>query len=663
MALSAAGCAGVAVSLTAVAGAALGQARSDLFDMSLEELGSLPVVSLYRRAQNLDETAASVFVITAEDIRRAGVRSIPEALRLAPGIEVARNGASSWTITIRGFSSDLSNKLLVLIDGRSVYSPLFGGVFWDVQDTLLADIARIEVISGPGGSVWGSNAVNGVVNIITRSAEQTHGGFAEAGGGAGEHAFAGLRYGGEIGTAVDARVYIKSFERDPTEALDGTDAYDAWDMSQAGFNLRWDASDDDRVTVRGDIYTGSESALLRSDFTLGTLPDFAVPGTVDVAGHNLLGRWRRVLGDDSSLRLQVFYDHTERNIPGSFSEDRDTFDVDFQQDLARVGRHAVAWGAGARTTSDDIVNTTFATFVPASRIDRTLSAFVQDRIGFVDGRVLLTVGTKMEHNDYTGFENQPNARVSWLISDERTLWAAVSRAVRTPARLNTDLRLTAPIENAGTPVPFYVKVSGNADYRSEELQAYEAGYRVQAARGLSFDLAVFANDYDQLQTQESGEPVLVGTPPPYIVLPAVLDNRMEGETYGGTFLANWQPLPRWRLRFQYSRLEMDLEVLADSTDGNATGLAGNSPRHQLGVYSFAELPHDLSVYAGARFVDELPNQEVPSYVAVDLNVAWQPTPALSVALTVQNLNDSRHLEFGDGTYLERGAYLSAAWTF
>jgi iron complex outermembrane receptor protein len=294
-----------------VAGSAVAQDDgSELFEMSIEELSQLRVVSMFRRAETLDRTAASIYVITGDEIRRSGVSSIPEALRLAPGVEVARNGASSWTISIRGFNSDLSNKLLVLIDGRSVYSPLYGGVFWDVQDTLLEDVDRIEVISGPGGTVWGANAVNGVINIITRSAAATHGGFAEAGGGGGQGSFGGFRFGGSIGRSTDARVYVKYFDHDPTETLDGQDAVDDWRMAQGGFNLRLDATDRDTVTLRGDAYSGEESAVLRSDFTLGTLPDFQVPGTVDVSGYNLLGRWRRQFDDQASLRLQLYYDHT-----------------------------------------------------------------------------------------------------------------------------------------------------------------------------------------------------------------------------------------------------------------------------------------------------------------------------------------------------------------
>jgi iron complex outermembrane receptor protein len=653
---------GSAAALAACAAIAQGRVGG-LFEMSIEELREVRVVSMSRRAEPLDQAAASIFVITAEDIRRAGVRSIPEALRLAPGVEVARNGASSWTISMRGFNSDLSNKLLVLIDGRSVYSPLFAGVFWDVQDTLLADVDRIEVIAGPGGSIWGANAVNGVINIITSTAEETQGGFVEVGGGARHGEFLGFRYGGSIDENSSGRFYIKHFDRASTQARDGGDAMDDWQMSQGGFNIGWDVDENDRMTFRGDIYDGKESALLRGDFTLGTLPDFNVPGTVEVAGSNLLGRWRRQLESEGGLRLQAYFDHTERAIPGSFDEERTTYDLDFQHDLPSTRRHRFAWGLGMRVTSDDIRNTLFATFEPASRTDRTLSSFLQDRISFWDGRLGVILGAKLEHNDYTGFEHQPSVRLTWRIDDRSVAWAAVSRAVRTPARLNTDLRLTAPIPNAGTPAPLYVNVSGSPDYQSEELLAYEAGYRLQVTTDLSFDVALFRNIYDHLQTQEVGALEVVGEPPAHILLPATLANGMQGDSHGGTLIVNWQTMPRWRFQVQYAYLDLDFALKPQSTDVNGLDLAGNSPRHQLALYSFAELPHGWSSYLGARYVDALPSQGIDSYIAADANLEWRPSDDFSASFTVQNLNDRRHLEFGDGTFIERSAYIRLSWMF
>jgi iron complex outermembrane receptor protein len=651
----------VVAALAAHAGAAA-QSEPSLFDLSIEELGGLRITTASRRDEVQREAAASVFVITAEDIRRSGVTTIPDALRLAPGVEVARNGSNEWTISIRGFSSDLSNKLLVLIDGRSVYSPLFAGVFWDVQDTLLADIDRIEVVSGPGGTLWGSNAVNGVVNIITKSASETQGTFADVLAGDEEELTAAFRHGWRMGDSLAARVFVKHFERDAAQLESGAPAVDGWRMDRAGFALEWEPTDRDRIDVRADAYTGEEDALIRGDFTVGTLPGPSAPGTIDVAGRSVLINWRRSLSREASVGVQFYYDYTDRQIPGSFNEARDTASVYWQHDVRDIGRHDLIWGGEARTTQDDIGNTLFSTFMPPSRTDDTFSLHVQDRIELRRDKLFFTVGTKLEDNNYTGSEYQPNLRLLWLPNDRQAVWGAVSRAVRVPARLNADLELFAPVgELQG--LPFYVNVFGSDDFVSEEVLAHEAGYRLQVNDRLSFDLAVFSNDYDFLQTQElTGFGPQPG-PPPYIVLTAMLANGMEGDTYGGTLAVNWQPLAPWRLQFSYAHLQMDLALQPGGGDPGALNVAGNSPQTQIGVRSYFELPGDFSLYTGARYVDELPAQDVPSYTAVDAGIEWQrPGRPLRVSVNVQNLNDARHLEFGT-TYIERGAYARATWTF
>jgi iron complex outermembrane recepter protein len=647
--------------LAASVGAAA-QDASSLLDLSIEELGLLQVTSVSRRAESRNDAPASVHVITRDQIRRSGVRTLPDALRLAPGVEVARNGSSSWTISMRGFSNDLSNKLLVLIDGRSAYSPLYAGVFWDVQGTFLEDIDRIEVIAGPGGTLWGANAVNGVINIITRSAWDTDGGVLQVGGGNELDVFAGLRYAGRIGDDVAIRGYVQRTEFDAARTLAGDDAADDWRMSRAGFRLDTDLGPTDSLTVQGDVYDGRESSLLRGDFTLGTLPD-EYRGIVDVSGGNLLARWERSLDDGASLRVQGYFDRTDRDIPGAFHEERDTIDLDFQHNLPIVGRHELIWGAGLRRTSDELGNTTFATFDPAARTDRTYSLFAQDKIDLRNGRLFLTLGSKFEHNDYTGFEYQPNARLSWLVTERQTLWAALSRAVRIPARLNEDLELTAPVQVPGLDLPLYVNVLGNRDFESEELLAREVGYRMAVRSNLSFDVTLFLHEYDRLFTNEAGSVSAEPGPPPYLLLPIAQGNGLRGDTYGGTLAANWQPLPTWRLALHYAHLRFDLENRPGSNDANALNVAGNSPRNQAAIQSFVDLPGDLSLFTGIRYVDELPNQNVPSYTAVDLSLDWRPAERLTASLTVQNANDRRHLEFGEGSEIERSAYLSVDYRF
>ena len=656
----------LAVGALAACGASAQPNASDLLDLSIEELANLRITSASRIAENLRDTPASVFVITADEIRRSGVTSIPEALRLAPGVEVARRSAYEWSISIRGFNSDLSNKLLVLIDGRSVYSPLYAGVFWDAQDTLLEDIERIEVISGPGGTLWGANAVNGVINIITRQAQDTRGGYGELLGGDEDQLIAGFRYGGTISERVAARGYVKFFERDSTMASTGDDAVDAMRMSRAGFRLDWDSAEADRFTVTGDVYQGETDGLFLDDFTIGTLPAGTFRDTVDISGANLLGRWERALGQDSDLQLQFYYDHTERDIPNTFDERRDTFDLDFQHHLPLGERQDFLWGLTYRESGDSMRNSLFVSFEPPSRTTRRYGAFFQDRIALLPDRLYLTVGTKLGRNDFTGTEHQPSVRLAWRPDRRQTLWTAISRGIRIPSRLDDDLVLTIPAGAPGIPIPFYFVVTGRNDVQSEELIAYEAGYRLQQGENLSFDLALFHNEYDRLQTNEPDPPIIVLDPPlPHIIVPSHLANNMQGESIGGTFVANWQPLSRWRMRFQYAYIDLDLETVAGSQDVSSPAITGNSPRHQLAVHSFLDLPHDFSFYAGVRFVDELPNQGVHAYVATDINLAWRFRPNVEVALAIQNLTDDTHPEFeaGIGNLIERGAYLKLDWSF
>jgi iron complex outermembrane recepter protein len=644
---------------------AAAQDTSNLLDLSIEQLSELRVTSVSRVREPLADSPASVFVITGDEIRRSGVTSIAEALRLAPGVEVARRNNYSWSITLRGFNSDLANKLLVLIDGRSVYSPLYAGVFWDVQDTLLEDVDRIEVIAGPGGTLWGANAVNGVLNIITRRAKDTAGAFVEAGGGDGERRLAAFRYGGVLGHDIAARAYVKYAGRDPSMQSDGTAAIDDYALGQAGFRMDWGAAATDRFTVQGDYYSGREAGEYTSPFTLGTLPNGTFVDNTDIAGGNVLGRWDRALGEGRDLTLQVYFDHTRRDIPATYDEARNTFDVDFQLHRSFSKRHDLLWGASFRQTGDQIGNTLFASFDPAHRIDRTLSSFLQDKIA-LRKRLFLTLGSKFEHNDYTGFESQPNVRLSWIIDGRRTFWSAMSRAVRIPSRLDSDLRLTLPLDIPTIPFPVYVTVSGNPQISAEKLNAYEAGYRVVATEALSFDVAVFRDDYDQLQTVEPQQPIILPDPTvPYAIVPNILEDNMHGRSVGATFSTNWEPLENVRLRFLYAFFDLDLATEPGSLDTMRPQLGGNSPRHQLSVQAFVDLPHRLSLFTAARYVDELPAQAVPSYTAVDASLRWRPRGHLDLSLTVQNLTDAHHAEFGSGgaMEIERSCLLRAAWTF
>ena len=644
---------------------ALAEESPSLAELSLEQLSDIEIVSVSKRMGSVLDAPASVYVISHDSIRRSGATSIPEALRLAPSVEVARRGSHEWSVSIRGFNNSISNKLLVLIDGRSVYSPLYAGVFWDVQDTLLEDVDRIEVISGPGGALWGANAVNGVINIITRSATETEGGFAETGGGNEERMFAGFRYGGHIAQDTAMRAYIKTFERDSAKDTAGRNANDDWRMVQGGFRLDWEPPGDDHLTFQGDVYSGEEGGRFESDFALGGLPGDEFRDEVEVSGGNLLGRWSREKAAGDQWRWQVYYDHTRRHIPATGREVRHTLDMEFQYNYALIDDHNFLWGAGFNLTEDHIDNSLTTAFQPDSRTDQTLSAFFQDRLTLKDEKVFLTVGSKFEHNDYTGFEVQPNLRLSWLASREQTLWTAISRAIRIPSRLDSDVQLTRLIAAPDNSSPIYATYSGNPNSRSEKLIAYEAGYRIQVKDTLSFDVALFYNDYDSLQTFEPEAPIVVNETPGYTLMPYVIGNEMEGHSYGGVLVTKWQPMPNWRLEFHHSALRLQLHAGANSGDNMSEVLPDNSPENQSAVHSFVNLPNNLSLYGGLRYVGRLPNQQVSGYTAFDMTLQWQARENISVSLTGKNLTDSGHLEFGsaDMNEIERSLYGRVKWKF
>ncbi|MEO6569632.1 MAG: TonB-dependent receptor, partial [Opitutaceae bacterium] len=427
-----------------------------LKNFTIEQLMDLDVTSVSKRPERLFETASAIQVITGDDIRRSGATSIPEALRLASNLEVAQIDARQWAITARGFNNVFADKMLVLIDGRSVYTPLYAGVYWDVQDTLLVDLDRIEVISGPGGTQWGANAVDGVINITTKSAKDTQGGVLLGGLGTELRDSAGLRYGGRLVPGVYYRVYGKYFDRGDSVRSNGSRSNDAWRTIQGGFRVDWDSVASNAFTFQGDAYNGS----------MGLVG----PDNIRVNGVNVLGRWTRTLAQDADLKLQVYFDRTHRRIPGSFTQDLNTMDFDFQHRFPVGSTHDLIWGVGYRVVADDIVNTPANAFLPPRVTRELFSVFAQDKITLSKDRLMVTLGTKIEHDGYTGFEFEPSARAAWTPNQQNTVWLAVSRGVRTPSRVDRDLFSPA--------TPPY-RVAGGSHVVSEKLIAYELGYRVQ----------------------------------------------------------------------------------------------------------------------------------------------------------------------------------------
>jgi iron complex outermembrane recepter protein len=628
--------------------------------MSFEELMNVEVTSVSRTEESLRDAAAAVAVITRETLRRSGATTIPDALRLVPGIHVGTQTSSTWAVSARGFSNVNSEKLLVLSDTRSIYTPLVSGVFWDLQDYLLDDVERIEVIRGPGAALWGSNAVNGVINITTRSARDTHGFYAQGSVGSFDRASMALRYGAETSGGVSYRIFGKYFDRSETDHSSTTED-DAWNLAHLGFRTDWDGGTRDSFTVQGDAYSGTEGQLVPAITVLGR-PGPEGPLQSDMAGGNLLARWRRTYDESSDMQLRAYYDYTDRDDP-SFQDTLQTFDLDFQRRFTAFSRHEVIWGAAWRVTENRNEPGVIWALEPENATDQLFSGFIQDQI--ILEKVRVTLGTKLEHNDFSGFEVQPSVRVAWLPRDNHTLWSAISRAVRVPTRFERDVRVDAS-DPAGNPV---IRLVGNDDFESEELIAYEAGYRWRPLDRLSFDLALFYNDYDKLAAVELGTP-FIDPDTGQTVFPVETQNMMHGHTAGAELQVEWQPIDDWRLTANYSYIDMDLAPEGMDLNRNER-LEGSTPRNLAGLRSLLTLGDRFELDAQLRYQSRilttpltLAGEGVDAYTELDLRLGWRASDQWMFSLMGQNLLHDSHPEFGPVDArgnLERAAYLKAEW--
>jgi len=586
-------------------------AQDPLADLSLEELSNLEITSVSKRAERLSDAPASIFVITANDIRRSGAASLPEALRLAPNLQVARIDAGQYAITARGFNNAIGNKLLVLIDGRTVYTPFFSGVFWDQQDVMLEDVERIEVISGPGAVLWGANAVNGVINVITRSSADTLGTLAVAGGGNREDG-AALRHGGTLADSGHFRVYGKATQMQNTRTADGSPVADGRDGWQAGFRTDWAAASGS-LTLQGDAYRShAEQRGYLGNFNLGA---------IEVSGTNLLARWTQRFSGGSDLRVQTYYDHMRHDDATLYRPREDVFDFEFQHGLT-LDAHKLLWGGGYRQAHDDIQPGLFFGFIPASSTQDWSNVFLQDEI-LLGERLMLTLGAKLERNDFTGTEKLPNLRLAWKLADEQLLWASLSRAVRAPARLDRDIVLPPR-------PPYYI--AGGPDFVSEVAKVFELGYRGQPTHTLSYSLTAFRHDWNRLR---SGQ-----TPPD-----AHVQNMIEGDTYGVEAWAQWEPMPGWRLSGGGTVLRENLRLEPGSTDPVGPRNLGNDPGNQWQLRSAFSLPQRQELDLAVRHVAALPFPAVPAYTAFDLHYGRWLRPDLELSVSGQNLLDGSHPEF------------------
>jgi iron complex outermembrane receptor protein len=614
--------------------AAAAGAIEDLSTMSLQQLANVQVTSVSKSAEPLRAAPAAIYVITHTDIIRSGASSIPQALQLAPNLLVTQVSASDYVVSARGFGGNpadqsFSNKLLVLIDGRSVYSPLYSGVYVDAQDVLLEDVDRIEIISGPGATLWGANAMNGVINIITRSAAQSDGGYVSGAAG-NEERNASARYAGELTADGAYRVYAMAFRRDPLQLADGSSAGDGWSKGQGGYRFDWSHAEDS-ATLQGDLYRATEHAPGQSD------------GMID--GANALGRWQHDFSERSQLQLQAYYDLTERFGPsGQGAFVLRTYDVQLQDTIAIGALQRLVWGAGERVNDYDITDTSTLLFVPGSRRLTLSNVFAQDTIALTPALSLI-IGAKLEDDPYSGWSFLPDARLSFSLSDRQQLWAAASKAVRSPTPFDDDV-----VEKLGS----RVFLTGNSQFQAEKLDAWQLGYRSEPAANVSLSANLFYNQYHDLRSVEFS---------PGGALPLLWGNLMAGNTYGAEVWASLQLTGWWRLSPGFGTLHKRLRFEAGSSGLLGLAQAGDDPGGHATLSSSMDLPRNLSFDASLRYVSSLPDPALPAYYQMNARLSWRASRALRLSLNGSNLLHTRQLEFPGSDYVPRELLAQAQWTF
>ncbi|WP_319575088.1 TonB-dependent receptor [uncultured Desulfobacter sp.] len=640
----------------------------DLTEFSIEELMDIKVTSVNKKSQRLSDSAAAIFVITREDIRRSGVTSIPEALRMAPGVNVARIDANKWAINCRGFNSRFSPSLQVLVDGRSVYTPSFSGVYWEVTDVLLEDVDRIEVIRGPGATIWGSNAVNGVINIITRRANDTQGGFVQASAGSVERNTMAARYGGTMGKDKFWRVYAKHRSIEDFQRVSGENAGDDWQINQAGFRMDAQLSLTDNFTLQGDIYDGH----IHQDLYLySAAPPYMdeIPVKTDVSGGNIMGRWTKVLSGTSDMSMQMYYDVMKRS-EDILNEDRHNVDVEFQHRFGLGFGNDIIWGLRLRHSSDDYSGSKVAFMDPVSTNDLLYSAFIQDEISLLEDKIKLTIGSKFEHNDYTGFEIQPSTRLLWTPGEHHRLWAAVSRATRIPSRMEAN----AIVYLSGTDIggsPLYTRFINNEDQTAETLWAWETGYRFIPQQNLSIDLALFFNDYKDLRIYSPQGSPYFDAENQMLVQDVALSNMANAQSWGAEIaveLATGRKV-KWTLAYSLTCHDYDNDQDFELDYGFT--------KHQVSLRGRFDLTENLTLDAWLRYVGKTDANyvfsdtliyEIDDYATLDLRLGWKIRPDLEFFLTGQNLLQDSHLEFVQEAFsypveVPRSAYAGLTYKF
>jgi iron complex outermembrane recepter protein len=664
---------------------------ADLTNESIEDLMNIPVTSVSKTAQNFSQVASAAFVITPDAIRRSGATNIPDLLRMVPGLDVGRINGNTWAVSARGFNSRFSDKLLVLMDGRSVYTPTFAGVFWDVLDLPLSNVERIEVIRGPGGSIWGANAVNGVINIITKKSSETQGKLLVAGGGNVEQGFGTMQYGGKAGNSTDYRLYSKYLNQGQFPGLAGGGGADGWRMLRGGFRSDSALSSKDTLMLQGDLYSAREGPPVIGTVSTAGAVTQNVASVVNISGGFLQGIWDHASSPHSNISLQLSYDKYQRN--DQLREGRWTCDIDLQHNFTGWRRQDIVWGLTYRysasrsdgnldlslvpaednsqpSNSASDSDTPGISLVPADSNTQLFSSFIQDNLAIVPRRLSLTIGAKLERNDYTGFGFMPSARVAWTPTQRETAWAAVSKTERTPSELDIALRTVVGGFPGPGGIPVSVILFGNPNVANEDSTAYEVGYRKMVSPQLSVDFTAYYNSYRHQETSEPSTPFLVQNPSPVLILPLITENLMHGETHGTEIVVNWQPSDRWTLSSGYAFEQIHMHLAPTSQDTTSVaGAQGSTPVNAAQLRAHLALWRGLAWDASAYFVGPLTSPREPSYTRLDTGLFWEFREGIGLSLVGQNLLRDRHEEFFDSTLstpttlVKRAAYAKVQWIF
>ncbi len=639
----------------------------DLTQLSLEDLMNVQVTSVSKKEQKLAKTGAAVFVITQEDIRRSGATNIPDLLRMVPGVDVARADHNNWAVSIRGFNSVYANKVLVLIDGRSVYHPAFSVVLWFAQDVPLEDIERIEVIRGPGGTVWGANAMNGVINIITKSAENTPGGLVSTGGGTDLQGEGLLQYGGAAGAKGDYRVFGRYSNQGNSDPADSHSPADARRLAQGGFRTDWRLSARDVLTVQGEYrkVNGGETISGVLPWMISATGTYAQP--IGDEGENVLARWTHTFEKGSDISLQAYFDKSDAFANGAH-DFASIGNIDFQHHLSVGSRNDLVWGLSYRAAANLFAGNNLGRLHPPARTDSLYSAFIQDEITLTK-TLTLTVGAKVEHNAYTGYENEPSAQLVWAPNVLNTLWGSAAKAIRQPSPLDSGLEVVGAVVALPQGAFGLVTIFGNPQMKVEQLRDFETGYRAQVTPRLSLDVTGFLSFYRNLQTSEPQTPFFALSPgPPHLVIPFLSENLGHARNYGAEAFANWKVTDRWKLSPGLTLLNMSVTRAASSQDAFVEQTPGYSPRRSFQVRSFVNFGRTFEWDQTLGYTSRLTTGNIPGYVRLDTRVGWRMGEFTEFSIVGQNLLEPRHAEFPNTLFTDsmldqRSIFGKITWHF